>query len=90
MVFSNGRKWTLNPAAITKVRQYSVGDVVKVIDDMVKVHDLQENHGGWVDDIALVRCTMVVGGVDVFSVPRLWDSLVELLRYFQVEMCEFT
>ena len=34
--------------------QFSVGDVVRVLDDIAKVHNLQENHGGWVDDIALV------------------------------------
>ena len=31
-----------------------MGDVVRVIDDIAKVHNLQENHGGWVDDMALV------------------------------------
>ena len=36
------------------MKQFSVGDVVRVLDDIAKVHDLQENHGGWVDDMALV------------------------------------
>ena len=30
------------------------GDVVRVIDDMALVCSLQEGHGGWNDDIALV------------------------------------
>jgi hypothetical protein len=29
--------------------------VVRVSDDMAEVHTLQEDHGGWVDDMALVR-----------------------------------
>ena len=38
-----------------QVEQFNTGDVIRVIDDIAKVHDLQENHGGWVDDMALVR-----------------------------------
>ena len=34
---------------------FQQGDVVRVLDDIAKVHNLQENHGGWVDDMALVR-----------------------------------
>ena len=33
---------------------FTTGDVVRVLDDIAKVHDLQENYGGWVDDMALV------------------------------------
>ena len=33
---------------------FNTGDVIRVIDDIAKVHDLQESHGGWVDDMALV------------------------------------
>ena len=35
------------------------GDVVRVSDDMALVHQSQENHGGWADDMALVTysCT---------------------------------
>lgn len=36
------------------MEQFNTGDVIRVIDDIAKVHDLQENHGGWVDDMALV------------------------------------
>ena len=37
-----------------QVELFNTGDVIRVIDDIAKVHDLQENHGGWVDDMALV------------------------------------
>ena len=30
-------------------------DVVRVIDDMVQVYSLQDGHGGWNDDMALVN-----------------------------------
>ena len=30
------------------------GDVVRVLDDLAEVHRLQDGHGGWNDDIALV------------------------------------
>ena len=45
---------------IIQVEQFNTGDVVRVIDDIAKVHDLQENHGGWVDDMALVGGTCVL------------------------------
>ena len=53
--FQGSRTWTLNRAALTKLVQFSKGDVIKVIDDMQMVYTLQESHGGWVDDMALVR-----------------------------------
>ena len=37
------------------MEQYKVGDAVRILDDIARVHDLQENHGGWIDDMALVR-----------------------------------
>ena len=39
---------------LIQVELFNTGDVIRVIDDIAKVHDLQENHGGWVDDMALV------------------------------------
>ena len=36
------------------MKLFNTGDVIRVIDDIAKVHDLQENHGGWVDNMALV------------------------------------
>lgn len=37
-----------------QVEHFKTGDVVRILDDIAKVHTLQENHGGWVDDMALV------------------------------------
>ena len=37
-----------------EVEQFHVGDVVRILDDIAKVHNLQDDHGGWVDDMALV------------------------------------
>ena len=66
MRYPNNRTWTLNVAAVTKVTQFSVGDVVRIIDDIAMVHDLQDGHGGWVDDMALVSLwTMVCNGSDI-------------------------
>lgn len=35
------------------------GDVVRILDDMVRVHSLQSGHGEWNDDIALVRASVI-------------------------------
>lgn len=32
-----------------------IGSVVRVLDDIAKVHELQDGHGGWNDDMALVN-----------------------------------
>ena len=37
-----------------QVTSFSTGDVIRIIDDIATVHNLQESHGGWVDDMALV------------------------------------
>ena len=42
-----------------QVPQHSGGDVVRILDDIAVVHDLQEGHGGWVDDMALVSILIV-------------------------------
>lgn len=34
---------------------FSYGDVVRISDNMLKVHSLQAGHGEWNDDMALVR-----------------------------------
>ena len=31
-----------------------LGDVIRVIDDLERVHELQRGHPGWLDDMALV------------------------------------
>ena len=38
--------------------QLTSGNVVKIIDDIATLHNLQEGHGGWVDDMALVSCRL--------------------------------
>ena len=40
--------------SLPQVPQFSAGDVVRILDDIATVHNLQEGHGGWVDDMALV------------------------------------
>lgn len=50
---SNNMVWTLNPDVATKAGGFQVGDVIRIADDMAEVHTLQEDHGGWVDDMAL-------------------------------------
>ncbi len=49
------RTWTLNSAVLAKQVQYSKGDPVRILNDISMVYQLQENHGGWIDDMALVR-----------------------------------
>lgn len=36
------------------VPQFEFGDTVRVVDDIVTVHNLQTGHGEWNDDIVLV------------------------------------
>ena len=38
---------------------FGYGDIVRVSDDMVKVHSLQPGHGEWNDDMALVRIQLL-------------------------------
>jgi E3 ubiquitin-protein ligase mind-bomb len=42
-------RWTFNPNALSKVISYSVGDIVKISDDINKVKELQKSHGEWND-----------------------------------------
>ena len=51
----NDRTWTLNSAVVAKQVQYSKGDPVRILNDMSMVYQLQEDHGGWIDDMALVH-----------------------------------
>jgi E3 ubiquitin-protein ligase mind-bomb len=51
--YSGSRIYTLNHNVVTKVTCFSTGDIVQVIEDIAAVHSFQENHGGWVDDMAL-------------------------------------
>ncbi|XP_045161724.1 E3 ubiquitin-protein ligase MIB2-like [Mercenaria mercenaria] len=40
-------RWTFHPGALKKVQTLSVGDIVKVSDNIHAVKDLQKNHGEW-------------------------------------------
>ena len=42
-------RWTFNPLALSQVISYSVGDIVKICDDINKVKELQRCHGEWND-----------------------------------------
>ncbi|RWS23532.1 E3 ubiquitin-protein ligase MIB2-like protein [Leptotrombidium deliense] len=42
-------RWTFNPDALIKVTSYSVGDIVRVIEDANRVKELQKAHGEWID-----------------------------------------
>lgn len=51
------------PRPLPQVHLFRVGDVVRVIDDIAEVNKLQEGHGGWHDNIALVR----IGALCVYA-----------------------
>uniref|UniRef100_A0A8C0C8H0 RING-type E3 ubiquitin transferase n=1 Tax=Balaenoptera musculus TaxID=9771 RepID=A0A8C0C8H0_BALMU len=50
--FSHKTRWTFHPGALTKHNSCSVGEVVRVIDDLDTVKRLQAGHGEWTDDMA--------------------------------------
>lgn len=49
VTYGCNNRWTFNPAALTKIDSFAVGDVVKVISDPAKVKDYQKGHGEWID-----------------------------------------
>lgn len=42
-------RWTFHPGSLTKVNTFAVGDIVRVLDDMQIMKDLQRGHGEWID-----------------------------------------
>lgn len=44
-------RWTFNPAALNKVIFYSIGDTVKICDEVNKVKQLQKSHGEWIEQM---------------------------------------
>lgn len=44
-------RWTFHPGALKKVLTPSVGDTVKVLDNIHQVKELQKNHGEWNDSM---------------------------------------
>ncbi|XP_062889279.1 E3 ubiquitin-protein ligase MIB2 isoform X2 [Mobula hypostoma] len=49
--YSNNIRWTFHPGALTKVDTFSVGDIVRVMDEMEAVKRLQTGHGEWTDSM---------------------------------------
>ena len=43
------QRWTFNPRAIHRLSAFSVGDAVRITDDVAEVKQLQRGHGEWVD-----------------------------------------
>ncbi|XP_061456811.1 E3 ubiquitin-protein ligase MIB2 [Rhineura floridana] len=50
--FNSDTRWTFHPGALTKLNTFWVDDVVRVIDDMERVKQLQAGHGEWTDEMA--------------------------------------
>ncbi|XP_007905447.1 E3 ubiquitin-protein ligase MIB2 isoform X1 [Callorhinchus milii] len=50
--YSNNIRWTFHPGALTKVDTCTVGDIVRVMDDLETVKRLQAGHGEWTDSMA--------------------------------------
>ncbi|XP_072101524.1 E3 ubiquitin-protein ligase MIB2 isoform X2 [Mobula birostris] len=49
--YSNNIRWTFHPGALTKVDTFSVGDIVRVMDEIEAVKRLQTGHGEWTDSM---------------------------------------
>ena len=69
---------------------FSSGDAIRIVNDIGKVHQLQENHGGWVDDMALVGgrllvCTLCVNFyIEVQSVVKSETGAVQINKIFSL------
>ncbi|XP_046558772.1 E3 ubiquitin-protein ligase MIB2-like isoform X1 [Haliotis rubra] len=50
----DSQKWRIVPSALRKVPKLSPGNVVRITDDEETVKNLQEDHGGWLDDMQKV------------------------------------
>ncbi|XP_055949840.1 E3 ubiquitin-protein ligase MIB2-like [Argiope bruennichi] len=42
-------RWTFHPGALNKIQLFSVGDMVRIIDDLSKMKELQKGHGEWIE-----------------------------------------
>ncbi|XP_033102784.1 E3 ubiquitin-protein ligase MIB2-like isoform X3 [Anneissia japonica] len=51
---SSGTRWTFHAGALIKVELYSIGDVVRVSDDVSKVKQLQAGHGEWTENMRVI------------------------------------
>jgi len=61
------QRWTFNPRAIHRLSAFSVGDAVRITDDVAEVKQLQRGHGEWVD---IMRSTLGKIG----KVTRVYDD----------------
>nr|XP_060615013.1 E3 ubiquitin-protein ligase MIB2 [Anolis sagrei ordinatus]XP_060615014.1 E3 ubiquitin-protein ligase MIB2 [Anolis sagrei ordinatus] len=50
--FNSDTRWTFHPGALTKLNAFWVDDVVRVIDDIETIKQLQAGHGEWTDEMA--------------------------------------
>lgn len=48
---------------------YFIGDVVRVIDDVSKLHELQMAGPGWVNDLAMVSLIILISAAQVEFTP---------------------
>lgn len=44
-------RWTFNPEALVKVTSYSIQDIVRIIEDVAQVKELQKSHGEWIEQM---------------------------------------
>jgi E3 ubiquitin-protein ligase mind-bomb len=65
----SNQRWTFHPRAIYRLSAFSVGDAVRLTDDIAHVKLLQRGHGEWVDIMRMVRVL-------------IRTSIVETLRLF--------
>ncbi|XP_060078369.1 E3 ubiquitin-protein ligase MIB2-like [Ylistrum balloti] len=54
LVSFGAEKWIVNPDTLVKVHDVDIDDIVTVVDDQEFVKLAQEDHGGWVDDMAIL------------------------------------
>ncbi len=50
---------------------HEVGEVVRIVDDIAEAYRLQKDHGGWNDDMALVRILHTC----IYTEESLWIGL---------------
>lgn len=49
--YTDGRIWSINRVALTRVHTFSAGEAITVLSHYNAVVDLQDGHGGWNDDM---------------------------------------
>ncbi|XP_071946064.1 E3 ubiquitin-protein ligase MIB2-like isoform X3 [Antedon mediterranea] len=51
---SSGTRWTFHAGALIKVEFYAVNDIVRVLDDVSKIKQLQSGHGEWTENMRVI------------------------------------